>query len=128
MAKLAHLLKVVQFYSIYRCTDLSLVGVIPQWQWVAGATLLLAGQHLNMRVYQLLGEAGVYYGSRFGKSIPWQDAWPYNTLRDPQYLGCLLCLAGAAPLLPTEILTWWAANYFYLMALESKVPSAGKSD
>ena len=36
---------------------------------------------------QLLGEDGVYYGSRFGKNIPWVNAWPYNSLRDPQYLG-----------------------------------------
>jgi phosphatidyl-N-methylethanolamine N-methyltransferase len=56
------------------------------------------------------GQDGVYYGSRFGKDIPWATGWPYNSLRDPQYLGSLLSLAAMAPIVPAEILTWWACK------------------
>jgi hypothetical protein len=39
--------------------------------------LIFAGQFLNFRVYQLLGEVGVYYGVRFGYSVPWVTEFPY---------------------------------------------------
>lgn len=45
------------------------------------------GQAMNVKVYELLGVQGVYYGVRFGKHIPWVTAWPYNMVRDPQYIG-----------------------------------------
>lgn len=127
MATMAHGLKALQFYCIYKCTDLTVFSGIPAWQWVAAGTLLAAGQHLNMRVYQLLGQDGVYYGSRFGKTIPWASAWPYNSLRDPQYIGCLLSLAGMASFMPAELVAWWAGNYFYLMWLEVRAGRCGKS-
>nr|GEY42127.1 phosphatidyl-N-methylethanolamine N-methyltransferase [Tanacetum cinerariifolium] len=46
--------------------------------------LFFIGQFLNFRVYQLLGEAGTYYGVRFGKNIPWVTEFPFVTVKDPQ--------------------------------------------
>jgi methylene-fatty-acyl-phospholipid synthase len=66
--------------------------------------------------------AGVYYGARFGKSIPWVYAYPYSHIRDPQYVGCIITLLAVAPVIPMELMMWWLGNYCYLMWLESKVP------
>lgn len=54
---MAHTLKVIQFFSIYKCTNLSpeLLAGVPAWQWATLLALGAFGQHLNMRVYQLLG-------------------------------------------------------------------------
>ncbi len=65
----------------------------------------------------------MYYGVRFGKSIPWVTEYPYSAMRDPQYIGCIFTLLGCSILMPTELCMWWLANYFYLMWLESKLPS-----
>lgn len=126
MAFWANVLKVVQFASIYMCTDVPAVLSGLTVQTVVLAGLLLAfGQHLNYKVYELLGVDGVYYGARFGKSIPWVTSYPYSAMQDPQYVGCIFSLLGVAALgLPLELVIWWLANYFYLMWLESKVPDA----
>lgn len=72
--------------------------------WLLGGALVLAGQTLNARVYQLLGHDGVYYGARFGRHIPWVTAWPYSHIRDPQYIGCILTVLGAGvTLLPPDV-------------------------
>ena len=122
MAKISTAIKLAQFISIYRCVDLSVFSSMPPWQWAWLIVLLGVGQHLNYRVFKLLGEDGVFYGVRFGKNIPWVTAWPYNVMKDPQFVGGLLSLAGVCFVVPKEIVGWWAANYFYMMALESKVP------
>jgi Phospholipid methyltransferase len=81
------------------------------------------GQYLNFSVYKVLTLEGVYYGSRFKKVSTWISDFPYNIgIPDPQYVGCLLTLIGCLMFSPIEIILWWAANYFYLMCLESKVP------
>ena len=92
---------------------------------------MLLGQWLNVSVYRALGAEGVYYGARFGKAVPWVRGWPYTAstglvdvpIRDPQYWGCILCLAGTsffvrAPL-ARAALVFWAVNYLALMWIES---------
>lgn len=125
MAWWANVLKVAQYVSIAACTNWSSVlAAASNPSTLLPALLLLGmGQHLNYKVYQLLGMNGVYYGYRFGKSIPWVEQYPYSVMRDPQYIGCILSLGGAALMgAPTELCMWWLANYLYLMWVESKVP------
>jgi len=86
----------------------------------ACVVLFCLGQLLNLRVYQLLGSDGVYYGKQLGKSVPWVTAWPYSQMRNPQYWGCLLCLVGATLVLPVKITGFWALNYLALVWLESR--------
>lgn len=92
--------------------------------FVAALVLLIAGQALNSGVYNALGIEGIFYGSRFGKKLPWVTGFPYNLgIRDPQYVGALTTLLGAAFFIPKDICIWWAATYGYLMWMESKVPN-----
>ena len=93
----AHVLKVIQFVSIGMCTDwnkIQATAMNPLYA-VPAVAFLLFGQHLNARVYELLGVDGVYYGYRFGKHIPWRTEWPYSHVRDPQYLGSACTVVGA---------------------------------
>lgn len=122
MAFWANVLKVIQFTALFFCTSWETAFKMPLWQWAVALTLIAAGQHLNFLVYHLLGVDGVYYGSRFGKKLAWVTAYPYNTMRDPQYIGSMITLFGGAFIAPAEIILWWFANYCYLMWLESKVP------
>lgn len=126
MAKWANVLKVVQFASVLGAVNWVAAVALPAWQWAAALALIAVGQHLNFLVYKLLGINGVYYGSRFGKKLEWVTAYPYNTVRDPQYIGSMITLLGCAFVAPTEIMVWWFANYCYLMWLESKVPDVVK--
>ena len=84
MSYIAHVIKVVTFFSIYMCTDFSYAAAIPAWLWVIALCALAFGQHLNYLVYEKLGTDGVYYGVRFGKTIPWVHDYPYSAMRDPQ--------------------------------------------
>jgi methylene-fatty-acyl-phospholipid synthase len=123
MAFWANVLKTVQFIAITMCTDWAAVAKTSPQSAVVGILLFAFGQHLNFKVYHLLGVNGVYYGARFGKSISWVYEYPYSVMSDPQYVGCIFSLLGAAALgIPLELIVWWLANYFYLMWLESKVP------
>ncbi|RYG44108.1 hypothetical protein EON67_12145, partial [archaeon] len=89
MAKWANVIKVAQFTTFLACTDWSLAAGLEWYKWVFAAALIGFGQHLNFLVYKLLGVDGVYYGSRFGKTLPWVTAYPYNSMSDPQYVGAL---------------------------------------
>lgn len=48
------------------------------------------GQLLNVQVYQKIGEAGVYYGTRLGKDIPWVYGFPFSIVPHAQYFGATL--------------------------------------
>ena len=124
MALLAHALKVVQFASTAALTDWSALRAAPLWAWLVCAVVVAFGQHLNYRVYALLGIDGVYYGSRLGKAVPWVTSYPYSAFRDPQYVGCIATLLGVAPFVRGELVAWWLANYLYLIALEAHVPQS----
>ncbi len=60
----------------------------------AAAALLLAGQVLNLSVFRSLGRIGVFYGSRFGRHVPWRLTFPFSWLDHPQYVGTLLTIWG----------------------------------
>lgn len=59
-----------------------------------GVVLLVVGQGLNLSVFYRLGKSGVFYGQRFGYTIPWCHAFPFSCLAHPQYLGVLLSIWG----------------------------------
>jgi len=122
MAVVAYVFKAGQAVGFLGCTDFQAAWALPAWCWVVLVVLVLLGQHLNSMVYARLGHDGVFYGSRFGKKLPWVTAYPYSVLRDPQFVGALTSLAGAAFVLPSAPLLFWASNYLYLMWLESSVP------
>jgi len=59
-----------------------------------GLVLLLSGQVLNAAVFWRLGENGVFYGNRFGRSVEWQHGFPFSLLPHPQYFGALVSVWG----------------------------------
>ena len=103
MSIISTLLKVIQVSLAFISIDWGYAALLSPWAWAMLAVLVAAGQTLNARVYQLLGESGVYYGARFGQRIPWVHAWPYSHMRDPQYIGVLITLAGLSLLLPWQV-------------------------
>lgn len=123
MALLANVIKVAQIGSLVALTDWSALHSLSQLQLFLSLALIAYGQHLNFLVYKHLGVDGVYYGSRFGRSLPWVTAYPYNAIKDPQYVGCVITLIGAAFVVPFHAIAWWFVNYMYLMWLESAVPT-----
>lgn len=124
MAFWANILKVIQIASISLATDWAAAFNLSWMTWALIGALLFFGQHLNFLVFKLLGRDGVYYGSRFGKKLPWIYDYPYSHIKDPQYVGSIVTLLGCAFVIPTELFVWWLANYLYLMWLESEVPAA----
>ncbi len=86
-------------------------GVFVAWCWFHGAgvlwppsqqgvvfvlagVLLAIGQSLNLIVFRRLGKVGVFYGNRFGHRVPWCEAFPFNVLKHPQYVGAVLSIWG----------------------------------
>lgn len=65
----------------------------PLWQRLLGLLILSVGQLFNISVFYTLGKDGVYYGARWGRSVPWVDGFPF-IVKDPQYMGVTLTLAG----------------------------------
>lgn len=59
-----------------------------------GVALMVIGQLLNVSVFRRLGKIGVFYGNKFGHSIPWCDAFPFSLLSHPQYVGAGLTIWG----------------------------------
>ena len=72
----------------------------PLWVWAVFALYVCAGQSLNMAMYASIGNAGVYYGWKLGRPVPWCTAFPFNVgLRHPQYVGVVLTLLGGLAVL-----------------------------
>ncbi|KNA24706.1 hypothetical protein SOVF_012850 [Spinacia oleracea] len=113
MAFVSHFLKLVQFLSLYSVSSLSWP---PFYFW----PLFLAGQFLNFRVYQLLGESGTYYGVRFGKSIPWVTEFPFGYINDPQYVGSIMSLLACLSWVPFKYILLWCLGYVFMIHVESK--------
>jgi hypothetical protein len=59
-----------------------------------GATLMIAGQALNVSVFHRLGKLGVFYGNKLGYRIPWSRKFPFSCLKHPQYVGALMTIWG----------------------------------
>ena len=92
------------------------------------AASVAAGQTLNFAMYATIGNAGVYYGFKLGRPVPWATAFPFNVgLRHPQYVGVVLTILGlattqlshatAAAGLP-QVAAAWAAMYVVMAAME----------
>ncbi len=64
------------------------------FSFTLGGGLIVTGQVLNVSVFYRLGEAGVFYGNRFGYQIPWCNEFPFSLLKHPQYVGTLLSIWG----------------------------------
>ena len=131
MANGAHVFKAAQFYALYRWYTTAGAGAwandwagVAQWQWLVAVACAGAGQFLNYSIYKAIGEDGVYYGTKFGKHIPWCYDFPFDRpwLRHPQYLGVVLTLVGACTLLATRahveaglvgVFVFWVACYAF---------------
>jgi len=104
------------------------VASAPWWCWATLFFLVGAGQGLNFATYAAIGKAGVYYGFKFGRTVPWCHGFPFNTgLRHPQYLGVVLTLWGGLLLLLCQDLSAagipqlvfaWAGMYIVMCAME----------
>ncbi|CAM6112194.1 unnamed protein product [Calypogeia fissa] len=113
MAQISHALKVLQILALVSvATNFS---SLPPWY---APVLFVAGQYLNLKTYELLGEAGVYYGAIFGKQLPWVEKFPFGYIRDPQYWGSILSLLGVSTWIPFKFILLWILGYFYMMILE----------
>ncbi len=80
---------------------------------LAALAAIGCGQFLNFSVYKAIGKTGVYYGNKFGISIPWCTDFPYNTpMPHPQYLGATMSYFGLYFLLLPDL----PLDYFKVFA------------
>ncbi|KAL2936592.1 Phosphatidyl-N-methylethanolamine N-methyltransferase [Bienertia sinuspersici] len=114
MAYVSHFLKFIQFLSLFSVSSLSWPPPFYFWP------LFIFGQFLNFRVYQLLGEAGTYYGVRFGKNIPWVTEFPFGYINDPQYIGSIMSLLACLSWVPFQYILLWCLGYVFMIHVESK--------
>ncbi|XP_052182454.1 phosphatidyl-N-methylethanolamine N-methyltransferase isoform X4 [Diospyros lotus] len=112
MARVSHLLKLLQFVSLFSVSSFSWPPPLYFWP------LFLFGQFLNFRVYQLIGESGTYYGVRFGKNIPWVTEFPFEVIRDPQYVGSIMSLLACLSWVPFLYILLWILSYVFTIWLE----------
>eukprot|EP01126_Amoeba_proteus_P064015 TRINITY_DN8901_c0_g1_i1.p1 TRINITY_DN8901_c0_g1~~TRINITY_DN8901_c0_g1_i1.p1 ORF type:complete len:164 (+),score=4.64 TRINITY_DN8901_c0_g1_i1:112-603(+) len=120
MSKISTALRIMQFTMALSVADFS--AKYHPLVYFLCSLLVLFGQILNFRVYQLLGIDGVYYGGRFGKSLPWVSEWPYDSFRDPQYTGSILTHLGVSIWLPWHFTVCGVICYLIMMFVESQVP------
>ncbi|XP_062217768.1 phosphatidyl-N-methylethanolamine N-methyltransferase-like [Phragmites australis] len=81
----------------------------------------------NILVYQLLGESGTYYGVRFGKKIPWVTEFPFDYIKDPQYVGSMLSLVALLCWVPFQYVLLWCLVYVLMIWVENKEDPATRS-
>ncbi|XP_078439098.1 phospholipid N-methyltransferase [Wolffia australiana] len=112
MAHVSHVIKAVQLIALLSVADFSW----PPWYC---CLLFLAGQFLNLKVFQLLGESGTYYGVRFGKNVPWVTEFPFGYIKDPQYVGSILSLVACLCWVPPFYVILWTMGYLFMMKVES---------
>ncbi|MQL95564.1 hypothetical protein Taro_028235 [Colocasia esculenta] len=113
MALVSHAIKAVQLLALLSVARFCW----PPWYC---CLLFAAGQFLNFRVYQLLGEPGTYYGVRFGKNIPWVTKFPFGYIKDPQYVGSIMSLVACLCWVPFQYVLLWCIGYLFMMKIESK--------
>lgn len=71
-------------------------------------------------MYQLLGEAGTYYGVRFGKAVAWVTEFPFGYIKDPQYSGSILSLLSLLCWVPWTHVWVWITGYVFMIWVEFK--------
>ncbi|KAJ6326176.1 hypothetical protein OIU78_013304 [Salix suchowensis] len=125
MAYVSHFLKLLQFISLFSVSTLSWPPPLYFWPLFGFGQFLnfsliaipLALFMLNLmlisgylyrdtrypEVYQLLGEAGTYYGVRFGKNVPWVTEFPFrgykrSTICWKRYESLCMSILGPFPL------------------------------
>lgn len=81
----------------------------------------------NCRVFQLLGEAGTYYGVRFGKNVPWVTEFPFGSIKDPQYVGSIMSLVACLSWVPLQYILIWFFGYLFMIWVESREDSATRA-
>lgn len=81
----------------------------------------------SCRVYQLLGEAGTYYGVRFGKNLPWVTEFPFGYIKDPQYVGSILILVACLCWVPLGYILLWILGYLLMMRVEASEDPATRA-
>lgn len=106
-AGVAHMIKAFQFLSIllwsYNRVDLQQIYAdMHPLKALLCAQLFVIGQILNAKVYEKIGEAGVYYGTRLGVRVPWVYGFPFSVVPHPQYFGATLSFASLFLALSTE--------------------------
>ena len=86
-------------YNIFK-SDKILNNILPstKFGWFIGIPLIICGQILNFSVYKVLGFKGVYYGKELGvlPNTKYHTGFPFSIVQQPQYLGCILTIIGAA--------------------------------
>nr|BBC28424.1 phospholipid-N-methyltransferase [Chlamydomonas applanata] len=82
------------------CLDLSAITLT---QWLGFLLLGAVGQALNAGIYHAIGTAGVYYGFKLGKKIPWHSGFPFNVVSHPQYVGSALTVWAFAIVLAGQV-------------------------
>ncbi|XP_019711295.1 phosphatidyl-N-methylethanolamine N-methyltransferase isoform X1 [Elaeis guineensis] len=146
MAQVSHVLKIFQFLALFSvarfswppwyCYPLVAVGQYLNFNcfeiFIKKQNFVLVASTLNseiiaVRVYQLLGEAGTYYGVRFGKNIPWVTEFPFGYVKDPQYVGSILSLLAILCWVPFQYVFLWVLSYLFMMWVESKEDPATRA-
>ena len=102
---------------------------------VVAAILMIAGQVLNAAIYYRIGDDGVYYGFKLGRTVPWCTKFPFNVgFRHPQYFGVVLNIWAIAIVLLSpfslregllQISLAWCFMYFLVSCMEE---TGGESD
>ena len=100
----------------------------PTWCWVLCAAYIVIGQGLNASIYMAIGNDGVYYGFKLGRTVPWCTSFPFNVgLRHPQYVGVVLTLLGLTlPVVNRDtiqngfvpMMCAWASMYIIMSIME----------
>ena len=94
-ATVAFILNLVRLFHFCLLTEAeSIFDQTSIWCTIIGLGVFSVGQLLNLLCYYRLGYLGIYYGVCFGLKIPWCSEFPYNKIRDPQYLGSTLSCLG----------------------------------
>lgn len=145
MGKVGYVLKLVQFvvlfgpgqasFPVWLADTVGAVVPLASWNSATHAVdftnvttyvdvfMLVFGQALNSGVYAALGTVGVYYGVRFGRTVPWHHGFPYNLgISDPQYWGAVLTILGLKGLFQLQVVNVWimVLSYFFMMWVESR--------
>ncbi|KAJ6703053.1 PHOSPHATIDYLETHANOLAMINE N-METHYLTRANSFERASE [Salix viminalis] len=149
MAYVSHFLKLLQFISLFSVSTLAwppplyfwpLFGfgqflnfsliAIPLVLFMLNLMLIFGYLYRDTRypeVYQLLGEAGTYYGVRFGKNVPWVTEFPFGVIRDPQYVGSVMSLFACLSWVPFHYILLWTLGYVFIIHMESKEDPATRA-
>lgn len=139
VAKLVQLVSLLLYLGANGCAlAWSSLTSAPLWCWLVMVAYVALGQALNFTTYAAIGKVGVYYGFKFGQSVPWCYGFPFNTgLRHPQYLGVVFTLWGGLLMLLSEELAIagiplmvmaWSLMYVVMCKMEESGDNDSKDE